>query len=157
MAAKFDAGQSCRVSGHDADLPPAVFTREKGMAPGYQVVEEGDLVLALDTRLDEALELEGLARDVVRHLQVLRKDAGLEVTQRVELGWSTSSSKMKKAILAHQGHIAEELLAVRVPEGDLQGATARKPAMFWPAQSTAPLPAGTSPSKSVVTRVPLRV
>jgi isoleucyl-tRNA synthetase len=126
MIAKFDSGQPCRVSGHEGDLPPAVFTREKGMAPGFQVVEEGELALALDTRLDEALELEGLARDVVRHLQVLRKDAGLEVTQRVGLGWQTSSGKLRKAISEHQDHIAEELLAIKVVEGDLPGEATRK-------------------------------
>ena len=126
MAAKFDAGQPCRISGHDGDLPPGIFTREKGMAPGFQVVEEGDSTLALDTRLDEPLELEGLARDVVRHLQVLRKDAGLEVTQRVELGLATPSAKLQKAIAEHRGHIAEELLAVKVVAGDLPGEAVRK-------------------------------
>jgi isoleucyl-tRNA synthetase len=126
MTAKFDAGEPCRVPGHEGELPPAIFTREKGMAPGLQVVEEGELTLALDTRLDEALELEGLARDVVRHLQVLRKDAGLEVTQRVELGLATPSAKLKKAVAAHRERIAEELLAVRLQEGDLSGEAVRK-------------------------------
>ena len=126
MVAEFDSGQPCRVSGHEGGLPPVVLTREKSMAPGFQVAEEGDSTLALDTRLDEPLELEGLARDVVRHLQVLRKDAGLEVTQRVELGLATTSAKLKKAVAAHRDHIAEELLALRLQEGDLSGEAVRK-------------------------------
>ncbi|MDD5628245.1 MAG: isoleucine--tRNA ligase [Elusimicrobia bacterium] len=126
MVARFDAGQPCRVSGHDGDLPPGIFTREKGMAPGFQVVTEGDITLALDTRLDEGLELEGLARDLVRHLQVLRKEAGLEVTQRVELGLATASAKLQAAVAAHRDHVAEELLAVRIQDGDLAGEAVRK-------------------------------
>ena len=126
MVAKFDAGQPCRIAGHEADLPPSVFTREQAMAPGLQVATEGEVTLALDTAIDEALELEGLARDLVRHLQVLRKDAGLEVTQRVELGLATSSAKLRQAVAAHHEHIAEELLAVRLLDADLDGAATRK-------------------------------
>jgi len=63
---------------------------------------------------------------VVRRLQGLRKDAGLAVTQRVELGLATSSAKLRQAVAAHREHIAEELLAVRLQDGDLDGAAARQ-------------------------------
>jgi hypothetical protein len=62
----------------------------------------------------------------VRHLQVLRKEAGLEVTQRVELGLTTASGKLEKAIAEHKDHIAEELLVLRLQDRDLVGEAVRK-------------------------------
>ena len=126
MAARFDAGEPCRVPGHDADLPPAVFTREKAAALGFQVEEEDGCTIALDTSLDEPLEREGLARDLVRNLQVLRKEAGLKLTQRVELGLATQSAQLRQAIADHQGYICEELLAVKLQDGGLEGAAVRR-------------------------------
>jgi isoleucyl-tRNA synthetase len=126
MVKDFDLGRPCRIAGHEADLPPSIFTKEKGMAPGLEVVEDGEFTLALDLTIDEALEQEGLARDVVRHLQVLRKEAGLEVTQRIELELSTTSPKLQKAISRHKTHIMEELLAIKLQEDGLKDPTAKK-------------------------------
>ena len=126
LVEKFDQGSPVRIPGHEADLPSSIFIKENGMAQGLEVVEEGGFTLALDTVIDEALEAEGLARDVVRHLQVMRKDAGLEVTQRVEIGLSTTSPKLKNAISHHKAHIMEELLAVKLQEDGPPDAAARK-------------------------------
>ncbi len=57
-------------------------------------VAEGDLVVrserghvaALDPTLDDALRAEGVARELVNRIQRLRKDTGLEVTDRIRLG-----------------------------------------------------------------------
>ena len=47
---------------------------------------EGATTLALDTELDDELLDEGIARELVNRVQRLRKDAGLEITDRIELG-----------------------------------------------------------------------
>ena len=57
------------------------------------------------------LRLEGLARDVVRRIQVLRKEAGLAVTQRIALGIETSDPELGRAIDTHAEFIASEVLA----------------------------------------------
>jgi isoleucyl-tRNA synthetase len=51
-------------------------------------MNEGTLTVALDATLDETLIAEGLARELVHHVQKLRKDAGLEVTDRIELRYT---------------------------------------------------------------------
>jgi isoleucyl-tRNA synthetase len=57
-----------------------VETQEK---EGFAVAQEAGLVVALDTELDEALLQEGLARDLVRTLNDMRKAAGFDVSDRV--------------------------------------------------------------------------
>ncbi|HEX5396869.1 MAG TPA: DUF5915 domain-containing protein, partial [Candidatus Limnocylindria bacterium] len=53
--------------------------------PGHEVAEEGDLLVALDTQLDDALADEGLAREVAHRLQNLRKAAGYEISDRISV------------------------------------------------------------------------
>ncbi len=53
--------------------------------PGHEVAEEGDLLVALDTKLDEALADEGLARELAHRLQNLRKAAGYEISDRISV------------------------------------------------------------------------
>ena len=51
--------------------------------PGWKVANNGPLTVALDITLSEALIQEGLAREIVNRIQNLRKDKGLEVTDRI--------------------------------------------------------------------------
>jgi isoleucyl-tRNA synthetase len=66
--------------------------------------------LALDARITEELKLEGMAREVVRHVQQARKDAGLEMDDRIVLYLGTESDKLRQAIEAHRAYIANETL-----------------------------------------------
>jgi isoleucyl-tRNA synthetase len=75
------------------------------------VQTEGPLTVALDTELDDALRQEGLARDAIRRLQQLRKDSGLEFTDRISLRLHSSDPALAAALQAHQSYLAEELLA----------------------------------------------
>ncbi|MAX82085.1 MAG: isoleucine--tRNA ligase [Crocinitomicaceae bacterium] len=53
--------------------------------PGWLVMTEGGITVALDIQLNEDLKAEGLARELVNRIQNLRKDSGLEVTDRIEI------------------------------------------------------------------------
>jgi isoleucyl-tRNA synthetase len=53
--------------------------------PGWVVTSEGYLTVALDVVITEPLYQEGIARDMVNRIQNLRKEAGLEVTDRIRL------------------------------------------------------------------------
>jgi isoleucyl-tRNA synthetase len=53
--------------------------------PGFAVSRDGAEVVALDLRLDDDLLLRGLAREVIRHVQDLRKATGLEVADWIQL------------------------------------------------------------------------
>ena len=66
----------------------------------------------LDTTLTAELEAEGLARDAVRAIQQARKDAGLEVSDRIRLTVTADTAKTQAAIDAHRDLVTGETLAV---------------------------------------------
>jgi len=75
-----------------------------------KVLNQGSLTLALDPELTEELIHEGIARDLVRQIQSLRKDSGLQVTDRIEL-MLFGSDVIQKAATAFHSHITAETLA----------------------------------------------
>ncbi len=76
----------------------------------------GDGVVVLDLAVTPELAAEGLARDVVRAVQQARREAGLEVTDRISLVIE-ASEQVAAAIAAHTGLIARETLAKSVSLG----------------------------------------
>jgi isoleucyl-tRNA synthetase len=76
------------------------------------VADRGTQVL-IDVRLTDELLGEGMAREVVRHVQNLRKDAGLEMSDRIELYLHTESKQLRQAIQTHRMYIANETLTSR--------------------------------------------
>jgi isoleucyl-tRNA synthetase len=83
---------------------------ETGAAEGYACAEEGGYLVGLDTRLDEALLREGLARELVRTVQEARKQAGLEVSDRITLR-ITGTEEVDAALGEHRTYVMEETLA----------------------------------------------
>ena len=87
-------------------------------AAGDLVVRgEGAYTVALDAELDAELRAEGVARELVNRIQNLRKDAGLEITDRIELVVAGPEG-IREAAEAHRASIAGETLcnAVSVAE-----------------------------------------
>ena len=64
-------------------LQPDEFELTARAKTGHEVAEEGDLLVALDTTVDDELEAEGLAREVAHRLQALRREAGFEISDRI--------------------------------------------------------------------------
>jgi isoleucyl-tRNA synthetase len=73
----------------------------------------GGGVVVLDITSSPELEAEGTARDVIREVQEARKDAGLRVSDRIELGIA-STPEVLDAVRTHLGRIQEAVLAVDV-------------------------------------------
>ena len=69
--------------------------------------------LILDTELDDELQAEGMARDAIRHIQQARKDAGLDVSDRIELNLGLAEAGLK-ALEPHQDLIMRETLATNL-------------------------------------------
>jgi isoleucyl-tRNA synthetase len=84
--------------------------------PGLEVAEDGDLLVALDTRLTPELEAEGLAREVAHRLQNLRKAAGYELADRIR-GAITAPSAVAAQLAPHRDWLAGELLATTLEIG----------------------------------------
>ncbi|USN96393.1 MAG: isoleucine--tRNA ligase [Candidatus Nomurabacteria bacterium] len=79
-------------------------------------VVQGD-ELMLDLNITPELRREGLAREVIRHVQAARKDAGLNVDDRIKLSLSTGADELQNAIDEHSDTIATETLAKEVSDG----------------------------------------
>ncbi len=73
-------------------------------------------LVGLDRTLDEGLVAEGIARELVNRVQRLRRDSGLEVSDRIELG-IRGSQEVESAANEHRDYIAGETLAVGVQIG----------------------------------------
>ena len=77
--------------------------------------------LLLDVRINEELAWEGMAREVVRHVQELRKKSGLEMEDRIALRFDTESPELLRAVEAHSSYISAETLAVERANVPLDG------------------------------------
>jgi len=75
---------------------------------GWSVASEGGVTVAIDTSLDDALRLEARLNDLIRAVQILRKESGLEITDRIRL-WIPDEE-----LLAFADRIAQETLAVEL-------------------------------------------
>lgn len=78
--------------------------------PGWTVSSDGNLTVALDVTLSEELKSEGIARELVNRVQNLRKDSGLEVTDRILLKIDTNEL-IQNAITANKDYVCNEVLA----------------------------------------------
>jgi isoleucyl-tRNA synthetase len=79
-------------------------------AGGFSVVAEEDIAVALDISLDDELIAEGFARELVNRIQNTRKEAGFEVTDRVDVGIE-APERMSIAVRGHSDWIKGEVLA----------------------------------------------
>ena len=89
--------------------------REAG--EGFAVAEESGYLVALDTTLTEDLMREGLAREVVRRVQSLRKEADFELNDRITLKYQ-ASAKLEQAIQQFAEYISGETLSATLEAGE---------------------------------------
>jgi isoleucyl-tRNA synthetase len=81
------------------------------------LLQEGFLIL--DTELDQQLQAEGMARDAIRHIQQARKDAGLDVSDRISLVLGASELALN-ALQEHQELVMHETLTKKISFAELQ-------------------------------------
>ena len=90
---------------------------ETESAEGYACAEEAGYLVGLDIRLTPELEREGLARELVRTVQDARKQAGLEISDRIRLRISGDAG-VEEALAEHRPFIVSETLAEQWAEQD---------------------------------------
>ena len=93
--------------------------------PGMAVTGEAGWVVALDTRLTPELIAEGLAREFVNRVQNLRKDADLDVTDRIRIRYQ-ADAEVDAALAAHRSYIMNETLAVEMTPAAALGESAAR-------------------------------
>ncbi len=92
------------------ELAPGDVLVETSAAEGYACAEDAGYLTELDTALTDELVNEGLAREIVRSIQDARKQAKLEVSDRIVLGVSGSAG-VEKALAEHRDYVMTETLA----------------------------------------------
>jgi isoleucyl-tRNA synthetase len=104
-------GQPLRVNveGIDYDLLSDEVEVRAIAKEGFAVAEDGPYAAALVTELTPELVHEGLAREFVRRVQDLRKQAGLDVADRIKL-YVSATPGLNQAIATHQDYITSETL-----------------------------------------------
>ena len=93
-------------------LPEEVEVRMQAKQ-GFEVSAEGPYLAALITELSSDLIKEGLAREFVRHVQDARKQAGLDIADRIKLAY-TASEKLTEAIQEFTDYIKVETLSIEI-------------------------------------------
>lgn len=104
------------LDGQDFEATPEEVQVIREATEGYAVAEEVGYVAALDVTLTDELVMEGLAREVVRRVQSLRKDADFELTDNIVIRYD-ASERLTQAIQRFNDYIAAETLATTIEQG----------------------------------------
>ena len=117
------AGETVAVSVAGRDHELSADDLQIAMQPleGYQLEREGSHAVALELEVDDELRIEGWAREIVHAVQAARRDAGLEVTDRIALTLDGDDALIAAA-RAHEPYIAGETLATNVSYESLDSA-----------------------------------
>jgi isoleucyl-tRNA synthetase len=101
------------LDGEGLELTADSVLVQRSEKENLKVLNEGSLTVALDPVITEELRQEGIVRDIVRGVQNLRKEAGFEVSDRIELCMS-GAEEMKEAVEEFRDYLMNETLAVRL-------------------------------------------
>ena len=93
---------------------------------GWTAAQGAACVVVLSTELTDELIREGLARELIRHIQDRRKEIGCQYTDRIEVGILTDSPQLRAAIQENRDGIMTETLAVRLALEPLPGVEAAR-------------------------------
>ncbi|MDH3272453.1 MAG: isoleucine--tRNA ligase, partial [Gemmatimonadota bacterium] len=105
------------VEGESYDLVADDLEVIQEASGNLAVKGEGAYTVALDAELDDDLRAEGVARELVNRIQRLRKDAGLEITDRIEVGIA-GAEEVRSAAGVHRDFIGGETLAEQIAVSD---------------------------------------
>ncbi|HXF64609.1 MAG TPA: isoleucine--tRNA ligase [Caldilineaceae bacterium] len=113
LALRFQAGETVEIEADGEVYAVAPEDVEVRSTPrqGYSVAESGGYLVAVTTELDAALEQEGQARELVRRIQQLRKEADLEISDRI-VTYIADSDRLHDVLAHFGGYVREETLSV---------------------------------------------
>lgn len=120
-AIEANAGWNGVVEGESISLDNADFEIAAQDIPGWLVSSENGITVALDITLTEELRREGIARELINRVQNLRKDSGLEVTDKITLSIECSA-EIQAAIAQNEEYVCNEVLATAITFGSLSDA-----------------------------------
>ncbi len=105
------------LDGQSFEMTPEEVEVRRSAAEGFALAEDNGYIAALDTRLNDDLIMEGLAREVVRRVQTMRKDADFDISDTIALTY-TASDRLAQAIDRFSEYIRAETLAQQVENSE---------------------------------------
>ncbi|MCC7365357.1 MAG: isoleucine--tRNA ligase [Dehalococcoidia bacterium] len=108
-------GQSIPVEGYE--LLPEDILLQAHDTEGYAVATDGGYAVAVTTAITPELADEGLAREIVRRVQDMRRDAGFELTDRITT-WYAGDGDIARVMSAQAAYIQGETLTTELVAGD---------------------------------------
>lgn len=114
VMAGYKSGKVC--VGEFKDLDSDLFNLEKKPKTDFVIAHENGNTVVLDINLDEQLILEGLYREFVRGLQVLRKEADFSIDDRLYAYFETADEQLATMLYNYMDKIKQEVLIKRAVE-----------------------------------------
>ena len=103
--------QDGRIAVAGRELETGEFLVERASPEGWAIAEQDGLAVALDTAIDEELELEGRVLDLIHRLNSMRREQGLELTDRIVVELPADHAEL---VERHGDWIKAEVLAVSI-------------------------------------------
>lgn len=113
------------LPGGEVDLTAEELLIETAQKEGYTSVSDRGLTVVLDTTLTQALIDEGFVREITSKLQTMRKEAGFNVTDHIEV-YCQGSEKVAQVLRENQQSILHDVLGEACHFGILEGYTAQQ-------------------------------
>lgn len=110
--------------GNQWELSPEDVVVVQNFAERLVVNDAPEPILIVDTEITEELQQEGFARDIVRHIQQIRKEIELQIQDHIKLCFESSHKGIQAAINQHRMYICQETLCDAIEEVTAMG-TAR--------------------------------
>lgn len=121
LSGEFEIKEDGVKVGDDMLTAEEILVNFKSRSEEYVVEGDGLVLVALDIKITEELKQEGIARDIVRIIQDLRKKADLDVADRINISLDTDSEMLKKVFEKYDGYIRKETLAEKIDLGKTDG------------------------------------
>jgi isoleucyl-tRNA synthetase len=102
---------SITIDDEKIELLQEDITVERKVKDDIAAGNDDEIAVVLDTKLNEELLLEGLAREIVNKINIMRKEKDFEVTDRINV-YMQASDRVKTCYEKHQGYISNEILSL---------------------------------------------
>ncbi|MBP3683222.1 MAG: isoleucine--tRNA ligase, partial [Rikenellaceae bacterium] len=101
------------VAGEQLEVTREDFEITSEDMPGWLVASEGKLTVALDITVTDELRREGVARELINRIQNLRKDSGLEVTDKIAVEVE-ALDELSESLAEFGDYVTQQVLAVEI-------------------------------------------
>ncbi len=117
---RLEAGETLTLDAGEvqAEVTLSDLVLQRSEREGLLIENDGTLTVGLVTEITPELEAEGLAREFVSKVQNMRKQMGLEITDRIRVRYQVEDEKLAQALAAHGDYVKREVLARELVRAD---------------------------------------